>query len=487
MAKQKRGQGAKSGRKSSTRTHLSLSMIVKDEAEFIAGCLQSVQGVVDEIIVVDTGSRDDTAAIAERMGARVFYFPWVDDFAAARNHGLAQCRGEWVLALDADEQLDPADRRLIREAVTQPKVDAWYLRFVNMIDGKPSGGEVRLLRLFRRTPDTRYVGRIHEQPIQNIPNATAGYCASTIRHYGYREPVMERKQKLARNIRLLELGLQDTENDGNPMLRSSYLHYWALNAWEPQERLRRFELFAQCVETEFDKVKDRMAWVPSGLVHYALCLRDHGRRQESAALARRILERFGEAPLLHALIAGGLVATGELEPAKKELAVAMAPGAAIAERHREDVMPAEVAPRLATIVLAEILERQWLWAEAETVYRDLVPEIEEVRPRLVYTQVMQEKYESALQTLNQGKKSLAEVSPDLSCLAFILALIVQSGPGLFWWGEKVRLAASSHRLSASVLERLESWDLGAPFTAAAFPELPQLIHLPVPVQARAQP
>ena len=462
-------------------------MIVKDEAEFIAGCLQSVQGVVDEIIVVDTGSRDDTAAIAQRLGARVFHFPWSDDFAAARNHGLAQCRAEWVLALDADEQLDPAGRHLIRKAVTQRKVDAWYLRFVNMIDGQPSGGEVQLLRLFRRTPDTRYAGRVHEQPIQNILNAKAGYCASTIRHYGYREPVMEQKQKLARNVRLLELGLKDTENGGNPMLRSSYLHYWALNAWEPHERLRRFELFAQYVETEFENGKDRMAWVPSGLVHYALCLRDHGRRQESAALAGRILERFGEAPLLHALIAGGLVATGELEPAKKELAVAIAPGAVIAERHREYVMPPEVAPRLAKIILAEILERQWQWAEAEKVYQEVVPEVEEVRPRLVYTQVMQEKYQAALETLNQGKKPLDEVSPDLSCLAFILALIVQSGPGLFWWGQKVRLAASSHRLSASVLERLENWNLDAPFTPGAFPELPQLIRLPVPVRARAQP
>ncbi len=484
MAKKRRVRAARSSRTASTAPVVSLSMIVKDEAEFIAGCLESVRGVVDELVVVDTGSQDDTAAIAESLGARVFCFPWSDNFAAARNHGLAQCRGEWVLTLDADEQLDPADRQLIRQAVARPKVDAWYLRFVNIIGGQTSGSEVRLLRLFRKTPDTRYVGRVHEQPIQNIPNATAGYCASTILHYGYRESVMEQKQKVARNLRLLELGLKDTEDGSNPMLRSSYLHYWALNAGDLKERHRRFEQFTEFVEAELETLKDRMAWVPSGLVHYALCLRDLGRRQESAALAHRVLDRFGEAPLLQALIAGGLVERGELEEAKKRLALAMAPDAETSERHREYVMPPGVASRLAKLTLGEICERQWQWPAAEKVYRELVGEIEEVRPRLVYAQVMQEKYQAALDTLNQSEKLLAEASPDIACLAFILALLAQSGQGLLWWGEKVRLAMPHHPPSASVLQRLESWETGKAFTPEAFPELPQLVRIPVPAQTR---
>jgi hypothetical protein len=202
-------------------------------------------------------------------------------------------------------------------------------------------------------------------------------------------------------------------------------------------------------------------------------------------VARKVLERFGEAPLLHALIAGGLAAAGDLEAAKKKLTLAMAPNSKISERHREYVMPPEVAPRLAKLILSEILERQWKWGEAENVYKDLVREIEEVRPRLVYTQVMQGKYQAALDTLNQSKRPLAETSPDIACLAFILALIVQSGQGLLWWGEKVRLAAPQHPLSASVLQRLGSWEAGKPFTPGTFPELPQLIHVPVPLQPRA--
>ena len=81
-------------------TILSLAMIVKNEAANLPRCLASVQGLVDEMVVVDTGSTDDTVAIAESFGARMGHFPWTDDFAAARNESLRLCTGGWVLVLD---------------------------------------------------------------------------------------------------------------------------------------------------------------------------------------------------------------------------------------------------------------------------------------------------------------------------------------------------------------------------------------------------
>ena len=86
---------------------LSLSMIVRDEEARLGECLRSVQGFADEMVVVDTGSTDATVAIAEAAGARVEQIPWPGDFAPARNQALEFLNGDWVLVLDADEQLRP--------------------------------------------------------------------------------------------------------------------------------------------------------------------------------------------------------------------------------------------------------------------------------------------------------------------------------------------------------------------------------------------
>lgn len=84
---------------------ITLSMIARDEEAFIASAIESVKDVVDEIIVVDTGSKDRTPAIARELGAKVLHFDWKDDFSAARNFGLKEVTSDWVLVLDADEEM----------------------------------------------------------------------------------------------------------------------------------------------------------------------------------------------------------------------------------------------------------------------------------------------------------------------------------------------------------------------------------------------
>ncbi|MBK7632424.1 MAG: glycosyltransferase family 2 protein [Ignavibacteriales bacterium] len=86
---------------------LSLSMIVKNEERHLARCLSSVKDVVDEIVIVDTGSTDNTIEIAESFNAKIFHFDWVNDFSAARNFALTKCIGNWILYLDADEENEP--------------------------------------------------------------------------------------------------------------------------------------------------------------------------------------------------------------------------------------------------------------------------------------------------------------------------------------------------------------------------------------------
>ena len=82
-------------------------MIVRDEASLLSECLASIQNVAQQIVVVDTGSNDDTVAIAKSFGAEVHHFEWIDDFAAARNESLRFATGDWILWLDADERLMP--------------------------------------------------------------------------------------------------------------------------------------------------------------------------------------------------------------------------------------------------------------------------------------------------------------------------------------------------------------------------------------------
>src|SRR5207248_6049870 len=96
------------------RARVSLSMIVKDEEANLPGCLLSVADLVDEIVVVDTGSSDQTREVARQHGARVHDFPWIDDFAAARNESLRHATGDWIFWLDADDRLNEENRQKLR-------------------------------------------------------------------------------------------------------------------------------------------------------------------------------------------------------------------------------------------------------------------------------------------------------------------------------------------------------------------------------------
>jgi len=164
---------------------LSLAMIVKNEEAHLGHCLASVRGLVDEVVVVDTGSSDGTVAVARGAGATVSTFPWTGDFAAARNASLDRATGDWVLVLDADEAVDALDHARLREACRPDGPDAFRVLIRNYLpDGaytmmetqaraNPGGyaegsdhshcGDTRGVRLFRRLAWVRFRGRIHEK------------------------------------------------------------------------------------------------------------------------------------------------------------------------------------------------------------------------------------------------------------------------------------------------------------------------------------
>jgi tetratricopeptide (TPR) repeat protein len=185
-------------------------MIVKDEEQLLPGCLASVSEVVDEIVLVDTGSLDGTVAIGEQVGAIILHQAWQGDFSAARNLGLAAATGDWILVMDADERMPADSAASLRVTLEQTKAEA--LR-VHVRDRVSSGEQPDYLinlstRLFRNRPEYRYQRRVHEQIETSIQTAQLGppteNCNLTIEHLGYLPEVVQRKQKRERNLRLLE-------------------------------------------------------------------------------------------------------------------------------------------------------------------------------------------------------------------------------------------------------------------------------------------
>ena len=201
---------------------LSICLIVKDEEKFLGQCLASVRGIADQIVVVDTGSTDRTVAIAKEHGAEVYDFAWCDDFSAARNAALEHATGDWVLMLDADEELPPASHDALRKLLAAPGVMAWRLPIIDV--GREAEGCCYVPRLFRNAPALFYVGRVHEQVFTSIEvrreewglDSRLGDAA--LRHHGYLPEVIKDRNKIQRNLLLLEKAIVELPDEPNLLM-----------------------------------------------------------------------------------------------------------------------------------------------------------------------------------------------------------------------------------------------------------------------------
>ena len=142
---------------------LSLCMIVKNEERNLVRCLDSVRGIANELVIVDTGSTDVTPRIAAEYGAQVIPFDFARvDFAAARNHAIAHANGRWILVLDADETLDRASVPLIEKLVALDENAGYFLERHNLASDCATPTTDHVVRLFPNRPGYRYRGRVHE-------------------------------------------------------------------------------------------------------------------------------------------------------------------------------------------------------------------------------------------------------------------------------------------------------------------------------------
>jgi glycosyltransferase involved in cell wall biosynthesis len=191
---------------------VSACIITKNEENCIKDCLVSLEGAVDEVVVVDTGSDDKTVEICQEHGARVFDFEWNDNFAAARNYAIDKARMDWVLIIDADEKLLPGQENKLRELINDVKVDAYDIKIINRIGD--FNITTKRVSLFKNTPQFRFQRRVHEQVIFNIieNNGIIKSGNITLEHFGYDPEIRANKQKFLRNLTLLKRELEEKED-----------------------------------------------------------------------------------------------------------------------------------------------------------------------------------------------------------------------------------------------------------------------------------
>lgn len=196
---------------------LSLCMIVKNEESSLKKCLDNIVTFVDEIIIVDTGSTDNTKNIGLEYSDKIYDFKWCDDFAKARNFSVSKASNNWILILDADEIIEEFNRDNILEFINNKKNEKIVGRIerINIIEDDDNNKKYieRVNRIFNRKY-FHYEGIIHEQIVAlNDKAYETENVGITANHVGYTKEVLNRTDKLNRNIKLLEEAVKNDAED----------------------------------------------------------------------------------------------------------------------------------------------------------------------------------------------------------------------------------------------------------------------------------
>lgn len=195
---------------------LSVCLIIRDEEQYLARCLSSIKNIAAEIIVVDTGSSDNSIMIASEISSYVYSYKWTNDFSSARNFCLGKANGDWILVLDGDEELDGGCLELLHEKTQVLDVEAYLLPINNYSDQVHELLAIPdlQLRLFRNKKQYRYRGIIYEQILDSImednPSARIEIASDiSITHYGYTDGA--NSKRLKRNTELINHALDEEE------------------------------------------------------------------------------------------------------------------------------------------------------------------------------------------------------------------------------------------------------------------------------------
>ena len=276
---------------------IALVMIVRNEARCLARCLSSVRPWVDQLIVLDTGSTDETVSIAKSHGAQVAHFTWVDDFSAARNAALALSDADWNLVLDADEALlegGPCLMQLRDQAPTflgSIEVVSCFQNNGDKIGERgDSGADSAVAQASSWLPrvlpcGTRYEGRIHEQPVHAGPRQRLDIRVS---HDGYLPEHMATKG--TRNRQLLERAVSESPSD-------AYLHYQLGKDHEVHDRFAEACVaYARADGLLGHSVGRGPSWRHDLVVRHLFALKASGRLAEAVDLSAQEMPHWPDSP-----------------------------------------------------------------------------------------------------------------------------------------------------------------------------------------------
>ena len=305
--------------KKSGGLRISACWIVKNEQKNLPRSMMSVKDHVDEMIVVDTGSTDETIKIAENFGAKVFNLAWDDDFSAPRNHALEQATGNWIVFLDADEYFDEDNAVNLRPAIgltIEQKMTAMLINLVNIDadDNNKVIDSTYLCRIFKKVEGIHYVGRIHEElrlkdgkPLTKTIIVPGDVL--TIKHTGYSMTV--NREKAQRNLNML---LRELETTGEPERIYGYLAqcYNGIDDYENAERYARLDIGGGRKASTFASSSHR-------ILIKILSSADVDRLDERLEEAERAVEEFPALPEFRAELAECLAAKGEYARAVVEM------------------------------------------------------------------------------------------------------------------------------------------------------------------------
>ena len=262
---------------------LAAVLIARNEARCIARCLDSVRPWVDRIVVIDTGSTDDTVALARAHGAEVGHFAWVDDFAAARNHALALADADWNLVIDADEWIASGGEMLREWCRGVPRLGRACVH--NGFDGDGPGASASRSWITRVLPrGARFAGRVHEQVASPLPRERVELHLG---HDGYLDAQMAGKRD--RNRPLLLRDLQD--QPGDP--------YIAYQLGKEAEGRDEFAEACGWYAAALEATAARANWLHELVVRQLHCLSQAGRVDEALVMAEERMGEFPESPDFH--------------------------------------------------------------------------------------------------------------------------------------------------------------------------------------------
>ncbi|KAF5050311.1 Glycosyl transferase family 2 [anaerobic digester metagenome] len=284
-------------------------MIVKNEEKYIAQCLKSASLLVDEIIIVDTGSTDNTIAIANEYHSKIIQIPWENDFGKARNHSLAQATGDWILVLDADESLYIEDIQKLKDILQQTKANGIGLKFHNFIDeGSEENYNTHMgVRIFRNHC-FHYQGAIHEQllPINNTVAINIEPTDVRVRHFGYLKS-NSGKKKRERNIPIIQKLLDENPQDSFQLFNMG-------NEYMSDDDYSKALYY---FEKAYENKDTTLAYCPHLIFRRAICLNYLKRDEESLAI-------LGEGVMLYPKCIDYEYLRGRIYKAHKQFSLAIA-------------------------------------------------------------------------------------------------------------------------------------------------------------------